>query len=97
MRPFNSLAYRNGLAQNTRATTTSRNPLYRNGMSSSSSYNSHLGGTSNTNSFRNGNNNQGYRPVNNNSQYGGQTRTYSPSSFGGNSGGFRSGGGGFRH
>jgi hypothetical protein len=106
MRPFNSLAYRNGLAHTSGTTGTSRNPLYRSGMSSTTAYNSHLTGTSNNNSFRNGNgngnfrngnSNQGYRPVNNN--FGGQTRTNSaPSSFGGNSsGGFRSGGGGFRH
>jgi hypothetical protein len=97
MRPFNTLAYRNGLAHTGSTTGTSRNPLYRQGMSSSSAYNSHLSGTSSTSSYRNGNSNQGYRPVNNN--FGGQTRTYSaPSSFGGNSGGgFRSGGGGFRH
>jgi hypothetical protein len=96
MRPFNTQAYRNGLAQ--RGTTTaSRNPLYRNGMSSTTAYNSHLSGTNNTNSFRNGNSNQGYRAPNNNFG-GGQTRSYTPSSFGGNSGGgFRGGGGGFRH
>jgi hypothetical protein len=91
-RPFNSLAYRNGLAQKT---GSSNNPLYRQGMSSTTAYNSHLSGTSNTNSFRNGNTNQGFRPANN---FGGQTRTYTPSSsFGGTGGGFRSGGGGFRH
>jgi hypothetical protein len=92
MRPFNTLAYRNGLAQKTGA---ANNPLYRQGMSSTTAYNSHLSGASNTNSFRNGNTNQGFRPANN---FGGGTRTYSaPSSFGGTSGGFRSGGGGFRH
>jgi hypothetical protein len=98
MRPFNTLAYRNGLAHTGGTTGTSRNPLYRSGMNSTSAYNSHLTGTSTTNNtFRNGNSNQGYRPVNNNFG-GGQTRTYSPSSSGGNSGGsFRSGGGGFRH
>jgi hypothetical protein len=110
MRPFNATAYRNGVAQRNGAATTGlrNNPLYRQGMSSTTAYNSHLSGTSNYNSFRNGNgngnagfrngnSNQGYRPVNNN--FGGQTRSYSaPSSVGGNSGGgFRSGGGGFRH
>jgi hypothetical protein len=95
LRPFNTLAYRNGLIQRTTSASTSRNPLYRQGMSSTTAYNSHLSGSSANNSFRNGNN-QGFRPANN---FGGGTRTYSaPSSFGGNSsGGFRSGGGGFRH
>lgn len=95
MRPFNTLAYRNGLAHTGGTAGTARNPLYRNGMSSTTAYNSHLSGASSTNTFRNGNSNQGFRPANNN--FGGQTRSYTPSSFGGNSGGFRSGGGGFRH
>ena|SRR3984957_9720940 len=97
LRPFNTLAYRNGLTRGNGASTTStsRNPLYRQGMSSTTAYNSHLSGSGSNNSFRNGNSNQGFRPANN---FGGGTRTYSaPSSFGGTSGGFRSGGGGFRH
>src|SRR3984957_10987861 len=56
LRPLNTQAYRNGLAQRGTA-TASRNPLYRPGMSSTSAYNSHLSGTNNTNSFRNGNGN----------------------------------------
>jgi hypothetical protein len=108
MRPFNSLAYRNGLAHSGGTIGTARNPLYRNGMSSTSAYNSRLSGTNTTNgtfrngnnTFRNGNSNQGgYRPVNNNNNFGGQTqtRTYTPSTGGNSGGSFRTGGGGFRH
>ena len=90
LRPFNSLAYRNGL--NTKMGTASgNNRFYRPGMSGTSAYNSRVSGSGSSNGtyYRpvNNNSNGGFRPAN---SFSSPTRSYSPSSFGGG------GGGGFR-
>lgn len=93
LRPFNSVAYRNGLGHTTRSTSNGR--FYRPGMATTSNYNSGLSGQGrqvNNSFYRPANsNNGGYRPVS--SQ---PTRSYTPS-FGGGSrpSGFSGGGGGF--
>ena len=88
LRPFNTTNYKSGLAHYG-VTSSSRNPLYRPGMASTTAYNSNIG-SRNTNSFRPVNNNNGFR------NYNAPTRSYSPS-FGGGSGGFRGGSVGGRH
>ena len=82
LRPFNSLAYNNGLAPKTGTTANGR--FYRPGMASTSNYNSSLsqGRQVNNSFYRPGNsNNGGFRP-----SYSQPTRSYSPS-FGGGGGG----------
>ncbi len=83
LRPFNSLAYRNGVAAKS---GTSAGRFYRQGMSGTSAYNSSLNGSGRTTNtyYRNNNNNYG--------------NSYRPASSIGNGGGFRpsGGGGGFR-
>jgi hypothetical protein len=70
LRPFNSVAYRNGLAHNTATMTTGGARFYRPGMSTTSSYNSGLSGQGrqvNNSWYRpgsTGSNNGGYRPAN---------------------------------
>ncbi|GGA88009.1 DUF5320 domain-containing protein [Puia dinghuensis] len=103
LRPFNSVAYHNGISHHT-GTTSYNNRFYRPGMSTTSTYNSSLTGqgrqvnntyyrpgSSNSNGgyrpYTPSNNNGGYRPAPSFSQ---PTRSYSPS-FGGGGGG----GGGF--
>jgi hypothetical protein len=90
LRPFNTTAYGNGLAHAGTTTTTSRNALFRPGMAATTAYNSHVSTTRSTNTYRPASNSnfRSYSPG----------RSYSPS-FGGSSGGFRSGGfsGGGRH
>lgn len=88
LRPFNSLAYRNGL--NTKM-GTGTNRYYRPGMTGTSSYNNRMSGAARPV------NNTYYRPVNNNSNGGfrpgsfsAPTRSFSPSG-GGGGGGFRPG------
>jgi hypothetical protein len=91
LRPFEATNYKTGLAHYG-VTANSRNPVYRPGMTSTTAYNSNVNNR-NTNSFRPvNNNNNGFR------SYNAPTRSSSPS-FGGSSGGFRSGGfgGGGRH
>jgi hypothetical protein len=89
IRPFNSVAYRNGLNHTVR-TTNSAGRFYRPGMSTTSNYNSNLSGQGrqvNNNYYRpaNNNNNGWSRPsFNNNSQ---PTRSYTPSSSFGSGGG----------
>jgi hypothetical protein len=91
LRPFEATNYKTGLAHYG-VTANSRNPVFRPGMTSTTAYNSNVS-SRNTNSFRPvNNNNNGFR------SYNAPTRSSSPS-FGGSSGGFRSGGfgGGGRH
>ncbi|HEY4107744.1 hypothetical protein [Puia sp.] len=91
LRPFNSVAYRNGLSHNTRMTNNGGARYYRPGMSSTSNYNS---GLTNRGSSRPVNNTF-YRPTNPTNNNGGfrpsfsqPTRGYSPSGGGGGGGGF---------
>jgi hypothetical protein len=90
LRPFNTTNYKSGLAHYG-VTSTSRNVVYRPGMTNTTAYNSHVTGTRNAGSFRPVNNNNGFR------SYNAPTRSYSPSFGGGNSGGFRGGSVGGRH
>lgn len=87
LRPFNSLAYRNGLYAKA-GTSAGTNRFYRPGMNGTSAYNSHVGSTArpvNSTYYRPGNNgNGGYRP-----SFSAPTRSFSSPSFGG--GGFRPG------
>jgi len=88
LRPFNTTNYTNGLAH-AGVTSTSRNALYRPGMTSTTAYNSHVSTGRGTN---------GYQPANTGFRnYSQPSRSYSPSFNSG--GGFRSGGfsGGGRH
>jgi hypothetical protein len=87
LRPFNTVGYHNGLAHY--GTSNSRNVVYRPGMSSTTSYNSHVTTTRNPNTFRPvnpGGNGNGVRT------YSAPTRSFTPAT-----GGFRSGGFGGRH
>lgn len=107
LRPFNSVAYQNGLSHNVRGTNGANGRFYRPGMSTTSYYNSGVSGQGRqvNNSFyrpANTNNNGGmFRPGNNNSggyrppAFSQPTRSYSPSpSFnGGGGGGFSRPGG----
>lgn len=94
LRPFNSVAYRNGLGHTTR-TTTSGGRYYRPGMSTTSTYNNGLSGQGRpvNNTFyrpaNTSNNNGGYRPAttNNGGSFSQPSRSYSPSSGGGGGGG----------
>jgi len=89
LRPFNSLAYRNGLIAKT-GTGAAGNRYYRPGMSGTSAYNSQLTGARpvNNTSYRPvNNNNNGYRP----GSFSSPTRTFSPSFGGGGGGGIRPG------
>jgi len=91
LRPFNTTNYKTGLAHYG-ITSTSRNTVYRPGMAGTTAYNSRrLTSTRTSGSFRPVNSNYGsFR------SFSAPTRSYSPS-FGGTSGGFRSGGFGGRH
>jgi hypothetical protein len=89
LRPFNSVAYRNGLSHNTGTTTGNR--FYRPGMSTTSNYNSTLNGQGRQV------NNTYYRPANTNTNnnnggfsrpsFSQPTRSFSPSTGGGGGGG----------
>ncbi len=97
LRPFNSVAYRNGLTRTSTGSnlsTRSGNRFYRPGMSTTSAYNSSLSGqgtravNNNNNFYRSGNfnNNNTYRPA---FQSGSQpVRSFTPSGGGGGGGGF---------
>jgi len=94
LRPFNSVAYRNGLTRTTTGSNLSSGSgsrFYRPGMSTTSAYNSSLNGQStrpvnNNNTFyRPGNNNNTYRPAFQPSSQ--PTRSYTPSMGGGGGGG----------
>ena len=90
LRPFNSVAYRNGLGHTTR-TTTASGRYYRPGMATTSNYNNGLSGQGRpvNNTFyrpsNTSNNNGGFRPAPSFSQ---PTRSYTPSGGGGGGGGF---------
>jgi hypothetical protein len=90
LRPFNSLAYRNGLSART-GTGGRSNHFYRPGMSGTSTYNNRVSGSGNAV------NRTYYRPVNNSNNgfrpgsFSAPTRSFSSPSFGGGGGG-----GGFR-
>jgi hypothetical protein len=89
LRPFETTNYKTGLAHYG-VTSTSRNTVYRPGMANTTAYNSNVSNQK-PGSFRPANNNNnGFR------SFSAPTRTSSPS-FGGSSGGFRSGGFGGRH
>lgn len=94
LRPFNSVAYRNGLTRSSTGSGLSSrtgNRFYRPGMSTTSAYNSAVSGQStrqvhNNNSFyRPANTNNTYRPTFQNSQ---PTRSFTPSMSSGGGGGF---------
>ena len=95
LRPFSSVAYRNGLTRTStgsNVSTRSGNRFYRPGMGTTSAYNSSLNGqgtrqVNNNNSFyRPGNNNNNtYRPAFQPSSQ--PVRSYTPSSGGGGGGG----------
>jgi hypothetical protein len=95
LRPFSSVAYRNGLTRTTNSSsgfsTRSGSRLYRPGMSTTSAYNSTLNGQS---TRQVNNNNSFYRPSNNNNTYrpafqpsSQPVRSYTPSPAGGGGGG----------
>ncbi|HXB08474.1 MAG TPA: hypothetical protein VNW04_15190 [Puia sp.] len=88
LRPFNSVAYRNGLGHNMRTTTGTGGRFYRPGMATTSNYNSGLSGQGrpvNNTFYRPSNsNNGGFRPAQSFSQ---PSRSYSPSMGGGGGGG----------
>jgi hypothetical protein len=90
LRPFNSLAYRNGLNQ--KMGTSTNNRFYRPGMNGTSAYNNRVSGSGrpvNSTYYRPVNNfNSGYRPAN---SFSSPTRSFSPSFGGGGGGGFRPG------
>jgi hypothetical protein len=95
LRPFNSLAYRNGLYAKAGTGAITNNRYYRPGMAGTTSYNNRVNNPNNANTarpvnqtyYRPGNNsNGGFRP-----SFSAPTRSFSSPSLGGGGGGFRPG------